>query len=477
MILSAFTAMVIALITSGFLIQGSVLPWLPMLAAKLVGAAICILLLIQLVDKDNALVNKVCNLGNEPEKPEEHPTRSSCGENILNSRAATLFGWLSMSEVGAFYFLGGLLSVAIGLLSGSLSSVLYALVGMNLLALPYTFFSVYYQYRHQQWCNLCLAVQAVIWLEFVAGIVIWTSEVSVFDWNSLTILAWGYLIPMIAWSSLKSGLGKEKQLKEVRRRLNKYRRNPAIIEDMLAKGKKVQPTNIPNEVVLGNQDAAFTITIFSNPYCNPCRKAHQLLDQLLDELSDSIRVVFRFSAEGRPMGRIEKELERIQQDFDRTEDETRKKELTDWYGGTTPEEWTKKINDRIADKNRRNSIALTLHALAHLGETEKLHQAMSEWYNSEDKSDQGIAQWREKYPVNSDLLEEMKTSLREAQIWSQGVEVLGTPTVFVNDKELKNGLSYIPDLKYYIRAREEELEEEAVQQAAAALALEQPVEL
>ena len=37
------------------------------------------------------------------------------------------------------------------------------LLGINILALPYTIFSVYYQWRvAKQWCVLCLVVQGLL---------------------------------------------------------------------------------------------------------------------------------------------------------------------------------------------------------------------------------------------------------------------------------------------------------------------------
>ena len=90
-------------------------------------------------------------------------------------------------------------------------------------------------------------------------------------------------------------------------------------------------------MILGNPDSAFTVTIFSNPYCDPCRQAHTLLDQLLDEFGDGVRVIFRFSAQGSAIDSFEQEIDRIQKVFDETKDEQQKKNLLEHYGGSTPE--------------------------------------------------------------------------------------------------------------------------------------------
>ncbi|MFA0960342.1 thioredoxin domain-containing protein [Roseivirga sp. BDSF3-8] len=461
-VLSIAGLIILALVFTGISTQASLVTWLPLLATKLIGSTICILLLIQLVDKDNSLVNKVCNIGSGQTTPQQKP--SSCGEGILESEAATLFGWLSMSELGAFYFLGGLLSIAIGLFSSVMTSVSYVLIGLNFLALPYTVFSIYYQKKHAQWCKLCVAVQVVLWIEFAAGALIWTEGAGTFNGYALAVVAQGFLLPVMIWMVFRSELGKEKQLKEFRRQLNIYKRNPAIIKDVLDKGRKLEEKRLPNDVVLGNADSPFSVTIFSNPFCGPCQKAHQLIDQLLDEFADGVRVVFRFSAQGSPRESIEQELERIQSEFDQAQDDIQKQKLKEWYGGDTREVWEKKIKENVAANEKLNSIALTLHALAYLGKTDTLHTAMSEWYNAEDKSNQAIDEWCKKYPVSRELLDQMKPALRDTREWASESGINGTPTVFVNDQELKNGLTYVPDLKYYIRAMEEEMEAKAARE-------------
>ncbi|MGB0524560.1 MAG: thioredoxin domain-containing protein [Flammeovirgaceae bacterium] len=452
--------LVLAIIMTGIFLQGNMLQWLPLFAAKLAGTVTCILLLIQLVDKENTIVNKVCNLGTGPTKAEKQHGASSCGEGVLDSKAATLFGWLSMSEVGAFYFVGGLLSIAFGLFSNALTSVLYGLVVLNILALPYTIFSIYYQAtKAKQWCTLCVAVQVILWLEFAAGISLWANGLEAFNWHALTALAWGFVLPTMAWVVFKAGLGKEAQIKTLRKQLNLYQRNPAIIKEKLDKGRKVDMTTLPQEVVLGNPEAAFTVTIFSNPFCGPCQKAHEELDKLLDEFGSGVRVVFRFTHKGDTRS-IEEQIAQIKTQLEETQDKEQLKSLKEYYGGETVEDWKKRIQERQADTDQRNSIALTLLAFAHAGDTNTLHQAMTAWYHVAHKTPDAIQAWQEKYPVNPALLEQMKPALQASSEWAQNAQINGTPTLFVNDREFQNGVQYVTDLKYYIRAMEEELEEE-----------------
>ena len=129
--------------------------WLPILGLKIVGTIVAVLLVLKDIGLSNNLIHQLCDSN----------ANVSCGQ-VLDSPAATWFGWLKMSDLGLIYFIGGFLSVLFALFSGQLSSVLVWLGVLSALAVPYSFFSVYYQAAVvKKWCVLCLAVQALFWLE------------------------------------------------------------------------------------------------------------------------------------------------------------------------------------------------------------------------------------------------------------------------------------------------------------------------
>src|SRR5690348_13907707 len=105
-------------------------------------------------DRNNPLLKQVCSMGK----------KTNCNA-VLNSKAAKLPGNLTWSDIGFFYFTGSYLYL---LLAGGTASLL-SLSILNLLALPYIFFSVYYQARvAKQWCILCITVQGLLLLEFLS---------------------------------------------------------------------------------------------------------------------------------------------------------------------------------------------------------------------------------------------------------------------------------------------------------------------
>ena len=82
-------------------------------------------------------------------------------DSVLETKASSFFGIFSWSEVGFAYF------------SVSLSCLLVfpqwigCLALCNLLCLPFTFWSIWYQkFRARVWCTLCVSVQCSLWLLF-----------------------------------------------------------------------------------------------------------------------------------------------------------------------------------------------------------------------------------------------------------------------------------------------------------------------
>ena len=83
--------------------------------------------------RKNRLVQGVCGFS----------AATSC-DDVTESPAGNLFGWLQMSELGTFYFAGGFLTLAFAQFSPEAGAVICFLIILNFLDLPYTFFSVYY---------------------------------------------------------------------------------------------------------------------------------------------------------------------------------------------------------------------------------------------------------------------------------------------------------------------------------------------
>ena len=136
-------------------------PYYGLLLTKTLGTAVSLMLVWYGIDSQNSFLQSVCKFNDT----------TNCN-NILSSPAAKLTDWLDWSEVGLFYFGGGLIYLLTipQTLNGGLNNSLIihsTLFIINLLALPYTFWSIWYQWRvARQWCVLCLSIQALLWVEF-----------------------------------------------------------------------------------------------------------------------------------------------------------------------------------------------------------------------------------------------------------------------------------------------------------------------
>jgi len=344
------------------------------------GLITSILLLIQSIDGSNPLVQKLCSGNN-----------SDC-KAILTSKAATVFEGLSWSEVGFFYFSGTWLALLFGNHS---TPLLQALAILNIMSLPYTFYSVYYQARiAKQWCVLCCTVQALLWLGFIPSITAFNTALSMPDaavWATLFI---SFLFFVALWVLVKPLFLKVQQIKPLKDQLRKFKYNSELFNSMLNNQPRYTLPSEDWSIVLGNTQASTSITMVSNPYCPPCSKTHKLLDELLEQRTDiQARIVF-----------------------------------------------TANNND----EDIKTPVSRHLMALNQLKDREIIKKALNDWYEQKQKD---YKAWAKVYPVELDETEYYKIDNQKA--WCQMAEVTATPTLLLNGCRLPD-LYQLPDLKYML---------------------------
>jgi len=82
--------------------------------------------------------------------------------NVLEDKAAKLFGLISWSEVGFSYFVSNFF-----ILFFLPHFIAYSAL-INITTLPYTVWSIWYQkFKVKQWCVLCIIVQGLLWMIFL----------------------------------------------------------------------------------------------------------------------------------------------------------------------------------------------------------------------------------------------------------------------------------------------------------------------
>ena len=248
----------------------------------ILGVFITTLLLWYEIDRNNQFLQKVCS----------GVSKTNCNA-ILSSKNAKIFDWLSWSEIGFFYFSGGYLSIII--LNSQISTVLYILSILNLLVLPYTFFSVYYQAKiAKQWCILCLAVQVLLVGGFInCAFSDFLSNQKNFNFDVIFKMVLLYILPFLSWYSIKPYLLKLQSAKNIFRSHLKTKFNTEIFSTILKKQKKIDvPLELPG-IVLGNPNATNKLIKICNPYCWPCSLAHTKIEHLIDRI-ENLQVLIIF---------------------------------------------------------------------------------------------------------------------------------------------------------------------------------------
>ncbi|GGB11615.1 vitamin K epoxide reductase family protein [Puia dinghuensis] len=353
---------------------------------SLAGVTVTSLLLWYEVDQGNRVLAKVCS----------GITRGNCNA-ILSSPQAKLFKWLSWSEVGFFYFTGGFLSL---LFAGPyLPNVLGIVSWLNILALPYVVFSIYFQgFVARLWCVLCLCIQALL----VLGAIVSLSNHSLIPFSSLAGVflvktALLYILPPLCWYSAKPFLLRLQEAKHIKRQYLRIKFNTEIFETLLKKQKLINEGVAGLGIKLGNPAARNTLLKVCNPYCGPCGKAHPTLESLLEKNSN-LRAQIIFTTPNRPDDRAYKPVSHLLaiQETAKSE-ETIKKALDDWY--LSP----KKDYDTFASK----------------------------------------------YPLNGELAKQ-GSKIESMDTWCKQMKVVFTPTFFLNGYQLPEAYS-VDDLQYFLQ--------------------------
>ena len=350
----------------------------------MIGVLVTSLLLWHEIDNNNPLLNKVCT----------GIIKGNC-DAILSGKQSKLLSWLSWSEVGFFYFAGGLLTL---LFTEPLISSIAIIAYLNILALPYTVFSIYYQGRvAKQWCIFCLAVQALLILGGINvianGLLLPLQQIPIALFIKSIMF---YLSPVLLWYAIKPYLLRLQEAKNTKREYMRIKLNPEIFETLLKKQKQITFSTDGIGIDLGNPEATNIIIKVCSPYCKPCSRAHPMIEKLLEEISNlKVKIIF-----------------------------------------TTP-------NDPA--QNSYKPVCHLLAIAAQNNEGKEIKQALDDWYLTDNKDYERFAT---KFPMNGEINKQGE-KLEAMYNWYNNMEVQFTPTIFINGYQLPEVYN-IEDLKYFL---------------------------
>jgi Vitamin K epoxide reductase family/Peptidase C39 family/Thioredoxin len=252
------------------------IPFPGLVLTKFIALMVSMMLLSQSYGIENSTIQNICKIGN-----------SDCSK-LLRSDAAKLTSWLSWSEVGFFYFASTFLSILLK------PDLIYLLVWLNLICLPYSVYSIGYQYKNNKWCALCCTVQILIWIEFISaislGLFSGIKEVHFIDFVNLLL----YLsIPTVAWGFLKPLLNYKVEVGGLKFQLYGFKYNADLFNQALYNQPRYAiPDNI-KPIAFGNRESETVITIVSDPFCSPCIQTHAIAKAWMSE-GENIKINMLF---------------------------------------------------------------------------------------------------------------------------------------------------------------------------------------
>ena len=357
--------------------------WLLILIIKACGGAISVSLFAKQIGKESSFSYSVCNA-----------SRLFDCNRVLNSSASKVFGIIGATELGILYFFGGILA----LLLGSISKIntIEAMFIFNIVALPYTPLSVYYQWKVvKAWCPFCIAVVVLLWFEFITFISFHIVP-SITEGGILVSIT--FILSALGWGFIHDSFIQREKIETLEKVLRKLRYSRNLFNKLLESQPKIEIEDFANEIFLGNPSATACITVVSAPTCAPCAQAHLILENLVELYNFKLRL--RFSIDS--------------------------------------------SNTQTIDYK----VVRALVEKAAYGDFIGLQEAVKTWY-AESDFDSWIV--RVKAP-NQDTMDSnlMTDTIKQHTEWCNKQGITGTPTFFLNGKRLPEEYTVL-DLAYHVR--------------------------
>ncbi|MCW3462592.1 vitamin K epoxide reductase family protein [Chitinophaga nivalis] len=298
---------------------------------------------------------------------------------VLKSKYATGLWGITVADAAITYF-----GVQFGcfLLSNS-HPLLFATIQM--IALPLTavaLVSVYAQkFILKRWCALCLGIVAILVVQGILAAVSFQAFYPAVE--PLTILYFfiaqaiccAFLIPL------------KKSVKSIREQLSRamelqrWKRDSSLFIAQWSQQPAADITPWEHELQYGNPEAPIDITVACSPHCGPCTHAHKMLDELYELYKDTVRFKVRFVC--------------------------------------SPGE-TNQITTSVTAILQRATVAQSSDDIPHM---------LSDWFTMGN-----VEKWTQKWDTSAKV--DVTDQLKRHSAWIDAAGVKGTPTVFINGRQL-----------------------------------------
>ena len=344
---------------------------------NLIGAYIGYLLVLKQINVQSNYADKICSLFKQ----------GDCN-NVLESSAAKFMGLIGWSEIGFGYFITNIF-----LLICMPSSLEYVAI-INLFALPYSFWSVWYQkFKAKQWCPLCLTVQVLFSGIFIVNLAYGFLDISSLKMDDVLLILSVYASFIIGLAMIVPRLSEGQQVESITQEMNGIKMKDEVFLSYLNNQPYYEVSKSDSRIMFGNPNSSFVVTILTNPHCSPCAKMHKRIDNVLTKIGDNICLQYIFSS-------FNEELD---------------------YTG-------KFLTAIYLQKSRSEAMSI-----------------FNEWYEKGkyDKDD-FFSKYKE---IN--INDEVETEYAQHQKWRFKTKISATPTILINGYELPS-IYKVEEIEYFI---------------------------
>ncbi len=308
-------------------------------------------------------------------------------EKVLQSKGAKIFQWFTWGDAGIIYFFTSLVYLLISSTSQTISPTPLYLISIASLVFP--FYSLYYQIIVlKQFCTLCIGVLLIIIINSSTSLFILGnlhSAYNLLNAYNILILALLFLTITTIWLLLKEIFLKNVKNNTYYTLYRRLKRNPRIFLSVL----DWQPVTeeclirLDEKIAFGDEQADFNLFIACNPFCDPCALAHKHVHELESKYPKKVRVGIRFTL---------------------TEDNL---------------------------KNEDSKFIVSKHIIQYITQhPTATKDILHSWY-----SEMSLEKLISKYPLNTPV-PNVEPILQEFVKWNNQLSIKGTPTFWLNGKEI-----------------------------------------
>lgn len=314
--------------------------------SKIAGLYFTILLVMHEMRIPSALINRLC-----------HVSRNADCSSVTRSGLATLYGGVSLAEIGFAYFGGVLFSMLFSPVPDTLNVVKL----LSILSLPAPVVLILYQViKVRKWCPLCMGVQAILITEGVLSISTSAGLRLSID-GIVTTTVSIVLVFLLLFYYRRYFQYRSRYLRD-RITSQKLKRDPVIIDVMLKKSSRIDIPDNRNNLVFGLNSGQAHLTVFISLHCGACARIYSQVRNLISSDSRlSVQLVI-----STPPGNKETQLSgRISSSYLSGDQTGALKHLDDWFNQRIEEE---------VDSNQEEAEIYTADANEFAGYNNKLFE-------------------------------------------------------------------------------------------------------